>query len=307
MDKKVRSKRKKIIPRILIALVVLLVTVSIGGGTVLLHYSIERKTPLSADGKAWMTAYEMERLSLTVADGTELVGYYLAADKPSNQLAILVHGRGANAGRMKNYAAFYHKNGFNVFMSDNRAHDESGGQYMGMGWLDRLDYLAWLEMLIPKIGSDCEIVLHGLSMGASTVMMMSGEKNLPKQVKCIIEDCGYTSVEDEFQYQAAHRTLPAFPFLNIAGLESKLLAGYSFQEASALEQVKKTSVPIFFIHGGADDFVPTFMAYELYEAAAGEKELWIVKGAKHVKAYSTNPDEYKSRVKAFYGKYCRLT
>ena len=102
-------------------------------------------------------------------------------------------------------------------------------------------------------------------MGAATAMMISGEESLPSQVKCIIEDCGYTSVHDEFKYQIKELFhLPSFPILNIGSLECRLFAGFSFEEASALEQVKKTKLPILFIHGDSDTYNPTEMVYELY-------------------------------------------
>jgi fermentation-respiration switch protein FrsA (DUF1100 family) len=141
-------------------------------------------------------------------------------------------------------------------------------------------------------------------MGASAVMMMMNGASLPPQVKCVIEDCGYTSARDEFAYQLQQMFgLPPFPLLYIASFESKIIAGYSFAEASALEQVRKSRVPILFIHGEADDFVPVSMARELYEAAACEKELWIVPGAAHAMAYYVNPGEYIRRVRGFYSTY----
>jgi fermentation-respiration switch protein FrsA (DUF1100 family) len=204
---------------------------------------------------------------------------------------------------MVNYARFYHDRGFNVFMADNRAHGKSGGKYIGMGWVDKNDYLKWLDRIIAKTGENTEIVLHGVSMGGAAVMMMGGEV-LPAQVKCIVDDCGYSSVFEEFKYQIKEMFgLPAFPFLYLANLEAKILAGYSFTEASAIEAVKKASIPIFFIHGAIDNFNPTYMVYELFDAAQTAKELWIVPGANHGMAYDVNPEEYIKRVSGFYEKY----
>ena len=68
-------------------------------------------------------------------------------------------------------------------------------------------------------------------------------------------------------------------------------------------QVKKTEVPIFIVHGDSDMYNPTYMAYDLYDAAAGEKDIWIVSGANHGMAYYANPAEYAAKVKAFYDNY----
>jgi fermentation-respiration switch protein FrsA (DUF1100 family) len=289
---------------------------SVGGGTGLFRFALARKGPayeeqaaetdgIAAEnrlrGRAWMRGFPFETLSARAKDGVALSGYYLAA--ASRRTAVLVHGYGTNASLMADYARFYLEDGFNVFLPDNRAHGASGGEWIGMGRLDRDDLLVWLRALVEKEGGGREILLHGISMGAAAVMMLGGEE-IPPQVKCLIEDCGYTSAEAEFAYQLKQMFgLPAFPFLYIASLESKIFAGYGFAEASALEAVKNSRLPIFFIHGEADDFVPPRMARELYGAASCEKQLWLVPGAAHAMAYYANPPEYIRRVREFYGRY----
>jgi fermentation-respiration switch protein FrsA (DUF1100 family) len=256
-----------------------------------------------AENPDWLDPLPKEALVLRAEDGIELRGYYIPADRPSKRIAVVIHGHRSSVNGAENYALLYRERGFNVFAADNRAHGSSGGNFIGMGWLDRKDYLRWLDLLIEKNGPGTEILLHGISMGAAAVMMMSGEA-LPGEVKCVVEDCGYTSVFDEVAYQLKKRLgLPAFPLVYMAGFASKLLAGYSFTEGSALAAVKKAEVPIFFIHGGGDDYNPASMVYELYEAASCDKELWVVPGAKHGGAYRTDPEAYARRVSAFYERY----
>ncbi|MDR1932331.1 MAG: alpha/beta hydrolase [Spirochaetales bacterium] len=310
-------------PALLLALILLfLFLVSAGGGTYLFHFALARKGPaheesavdadeLAAEsrteGRSWMRSAPFERLSIRAKDGARLAGYYFTAPQsggPPLRLAVLVHGYGTNAWLMADYARFYLDAGFDVFAPDNRAHGASEGNWIGMGRLDRDDLLRWLDLLIEKAGSGCEIVMHGISMGASAIMMASS--GLPPQVKCLIADCGYTSAGDEFAWQLEQMFgLPPFPLLYIASLESKIIAGYGFAEASALKEITKSRAPVFFIHGADDEFNPTSMALELYAAASCEKELWIVPGAEHAMAYYVNPGEYIRRVLDFCGKYLR--
>lgn len=192
--------------------------------------------------------------------------------------------------------------GYNVLLPDLRGCGESGGDYIGMGWPDRKDMLQWIDWIAQR-DPETRIVLHGISMGGATVMMTSGEK-LPAQVKAIVEDCGYTSVWDIFEDEMAvlfH--LPAFPVLHTASLFSSLRAGYSFTEASALEQVKKAKVPMLFIHGEKDNFVRTEMVYPLYEACPTEKRLLVVEGAGHGSAYGMDPELYFGTVFDFIAPY----
>jgi uncharacterized protein len=132
--------------------------------------------------------------------------------------------------------------------------------------------------------------------------MTSGE-DLPEEVKGIIADSGYTSLEEELTHQLNYLyRLPAFPIMEVTSVVTKVRAGYTFSEASALDQVKKNKLPLFIIHGDQDELVPTEMANRLYEASNSMKELWIVPGAGHTEGFTVEEEEYKKRVKGFIEK-----
>lgn len=180
-------------------------------------------------GREWLAQQVWEEWVLTSSDGLRLVGAYLPAPKGTDKTAVLVHGYTSQGKDMGSFARFYYeKLGFNVLLPDNRGHGQSGGNYIGFGWPDRLDYLLWLEEILKRVGDQAQIVLHGISMGGATVLMVSGE-NLPKHVKAIVADCGYTSVKDQLAYQLKRMyKLPSFPILSATSLLTKLRAGYSF-------------------------------------------------------------------------------
>jgi uncharacterized protein len=146
--------------------------------------------------------------------------------------------------------------------------------------------------MIEKLGPDTEIILHGLSMGAGTVLMAAGEE-LPENVKLVIADSPYTSVHDLFSYQIKRMfKLPPFPFIHTTSVVTNAKAGYSFTEASALEQVKKAEVPILYITGNGDTFVPTEMAHELYENTRSKKEIVTFDGANHGESFVMDEEKY---------------
>lgn len=240
---------------------------------------------------------------LTSRDGLDLQARFIKHEEKTNKVAIVAHGYMGKGLQMGNYSSIFYDEGFDIVVPDNRAHGESEGEYIGFGWLDRLDYLDWIDIVIDQYGEDVEIALFGISMGASTVMMLSGEE-LPKQVKLIIEDCGYDSVENELAFQLKDMfNLPKFPMLPLASWYTDLKAGYNFEEASALKQVAKNNLPMLFIHGSADDFVPTEMVYSLYEATKGPKELIIFEGSGHAKSLEEHPKEYREAVVTFLDEY----
>ena len=140
-------------------------------------------------------------------------------------------------------------------------------------------------------------------MGAATVMMASGE-NLPSNVRMVIEDCGYTSVWDEFKYELKYLFhMPAFPALYNANIITIIRAGYSLKKASCLKQIKKSKIPTLFIHGDKDKFVPFWMLDKLYEAASCKKQKYVAKGAAHPEAESIDPQKYWHTVRKFIKRY----
>lgn len=235
-------------------------------------------------------------------DNASLHAYIMENKEPSTIWAIVIHGYTGSADEMVDAIKQYMEMGYNVLAVNLRGHGKSQGDYIGMGWPDRLDILQWIDYIIQQ-DINSKIILYGISMGAATTMMVTGE-NLPNNVKLAIEDCGYTSAWDEFKNRL-HATfhLPAFPILHIASLITKIKAGYGLKEASALEQVKKSKTPTLFIHGDKDKFVPFWMLDKLYDAANCSKEKLVIEGAEHAKSSITNPELYWNTIKKFIKKY----
>lgn len=270
----------------------------------LAHDSTEKAEADTIDIEGWFQAKENRtRWSMESKDGLKLSAIYLPAEKPQQKTVLIAHGYMGTAETMGNYAKMYHDLGYNVLIPDARGHGESEGNYIGFGWHERKDYLQWIQKVLAENGSEEELVLFGVSMGAATVMMTSGE-NLPANVKAIIEDCGYSSVTEELTYQLNQLfNLPPVPLIQVTSFVTKLRAGYFFSEANTINQLKKNKVPMFFIHGDADTFVPYAMLDEVYEATDVPKEKWIVHGAEHAKSYATDPELYKEKITAFLAKY----
>ncbi len=211
---------------------------------------------------------------------------------------MICHGYTSKGADMFGVARRYNEAGYSVLLPDLRGHGESEGHYIGMGWHDRLDVLGWIDFILAR-EPGARVVLHGISMGAATVMMAAGEA-LPENVVAGISDCGFTSVWAEFSYQLkAIFGLPPFPVMYLADLMTRLRAGYSFREASAVRQLKKARVPLLFIHGTQDRFVPFFMLDEVYAACASPKDKLAVQGAGHGGAAREAGEAYWEKVFGF--------
>lgn len=239
---------------------------------------------------------------ITSSDNLKLHAYEVKNENKTDKWAIVVHGYTSEGKLLSSKAKHLYNMGYNVLVPDLRSHGTSEGNYIGMGWHDRLDIINWINYIV-KNNPKSEIALHGTSMGSATVLMVSGEK-LPSNVKAIVADCGYTSVYDEFSYQLKQLfNLPAFPIMNFSDVVTHIRAGYCLNDASAINQVKKSTTPILYIHGDKDDFVPYYMMDELYNATNSEKEKLTIEGGEHANSDLVNPKLYWSTVNSFLEKY----
>ena len=239
----------------------------------------------------------------TAPDGIRLHAYYAQASRPKRETAVIIHGYTDCALRMIHIGYLYnHSLDFNILLPDLRHSGLSEGDAIQMGWLDRKDIMQWIDVAPSLFGDSIQTVVHGISMGAATTMMVSGEQ-LPQYVKCFVEDCGYTSAWDQFAKELNGRFgLPIFPILYISNWLCDLKYGWDFKEASSVKQVAKCKLPMLFIHGDSDDFVPTDMIHEVFAAKPQPKEMWIPPHSAHAQSYSNHPEEYTRRVKEFVEK-----
>lgn len=247
----------------------------------------------------WTEKQKFEIVEIESEDGLKLKARYLKNKHPGSKAVILAHGYKGNSEQMPGITKFYYDQGYDVLKPDARGHGLSEGEYIGYGWHDRKDLVKWSQYLVDQKEEDT-IFLHGFSMGAATVLMTSGEK-LPEQVKGIIADSGYTTVQEELSHQLKYLyNLPSFPVMQVTSAVTKIRAGYSFPEASAIDSVKKNKLPLLIIHGDQDQLVPTDMGKRIYDKANSPKELWIVPGAGHTEAYTIAEKEYKDKLKSFW-------
>ena len=235
--------------------------------------------------------------------------YYLACDDACGKTAVIVHGYKDSAIKFFYFGRMYNRDlHYNVLMPDLHAHGLSDGNDIQMGWKDADDVLNWIKVAEEVFRDEnyrTAMIVHGVSMGAATTMNVSG-KDLPEYVNAFVEDCGYTSVWEEFSMQLKEMFgLPAFPLMHSTSLICNMKYGWNFKEASPLISVSRCTRPMLFIHGDADDFVPFSMMQPLYDAKPEPKEFWVAPGSAHANAYRDHPEEYTAVVRQFLDKWNR--
>ena len=266
-------------------------------------------TAMTVVGKVWGRQHGIEQVEIMSEDGYRLKGVLMQASGDAaeagqksagpHRWVVLLHGYTGSKEMMYGYAYWYWTHGYSVLAPDFRCQGESEGDYIGLGATDSKDLEGWIDLILER-EPEAEIVLHGLSMGASTALMYCGQENVPDNIKAVISDCAYTDAYSMFREKiGSWFHLPAFPIVDSAELMIRLRAGYDLKETSPLKAVSTSSVPTLFIHGEEDRMIPVSMCRELYDAASCGKEIMIVEGAGHAQAADKDPARYFEEVEKF--------
>jgi len=240
-----------------------------------------------------------EHLSVTSFDGLTLTGkFYEYA--PGAPIELMFHGYRGNAERdLSGGVQRCFKLGRSALLVDQRCSGGSDGNVITFGVKEHRDCLTWLELAEEKF-PDRKIILTGISMGATTVLMAAG-RSLPENVIGVLADCGFTSAKDIVLKVISQMGLPprlCYPFVKLG---AKLFGRFDLEESSAVDAVKRATVPVIFFHGEADDFVPCDMSRENYEACASRKALVTIPGAGHGLSYPVEPETYLQALRDFFG------
>ena len=260
---------------------------------------------LYTEGRIWMNTHPAREAWFEMSDDSlRIHANFIPSpvEDGDHRYAICVHGYSDTSESVGQYARVYRdRYGMNVLLPDLRGHGRSEGTYVGYGYHDRLDMIIWIDRIIRR-DPQASIILHGISMGAATVMMTTGEP-LPSNVKACVEDAGYSTAIEEFTqvYNNLADRPPVSADVIMPALRAVALfrAGYDLSKASPIDAVRRSKTPTLFIHGAADSFIPSWMMDKLFEAASCEKMSMLVPGAEHVKSVVVDPEGYWKKVDRF--------
>ncbi len=240
-----------------------------------------------------------EEFTITSFDGLKLYGRYYECDKNA-PIELMFHGyRGSAERDLSGGVQRCFKLGRNVLLVDQRTSCNSEGNTITFGVNESKDCISWINFMIDHFGADVKIILTGISMGASTVMMAAG-RDLPSNVVGVLADCGYSSAKDIIKKCAVDMHLPAdlvYPFIKLG---AKIYGHFDLEEFSPVEAMKSCKLPIIFVHGEGDDFVPCEMSKLTYDVCNSPKRLFTVPGAGHGLVYVADNEGYLKAVSEFF-------
>ncbi len=242
-------------------------------------------------------------LYIDSVDGLRLHASYIEAGEDSHSYCILIHGIWDNHEANGIYAEHYLENGINCLLPDLRGFGQSEGEYIGYGFHDRLDILEWINTIIKK-DPEAKIVIHGMSMGAATTLMTTGEY-LPPQVKGAISDSSFTTLMEQFasSYKSFKGSFVPIPLAMILSrIIIRLRSGFDINDVNCIKAVARSTTPTLFIHGDDDTFIDPHMCSKLYETASCQKQYLMILGARHIEGVIKDPVNYWKKVDSFLKK-----
>lgn len=251
-------------------------------------------------GKEWFLNSEPQQLQMFSEDFKSLNGWLIPCENAKGTV-LMFHGwRSSWKLDFSSVFSFYHDQGYNLLIVDQRGHGLSQGMFITFGVKESRDVVQWATYAAQLMGEEHPLFLTGISMGATSVLMAADEE-IPANVRGIIADCGFSSAYDEFEYLCRRigKKLPARFLLGLMDLFTKIFAGFGLKEKSTLTAMQFTRYPVLFIHGTKDYFVPCHMTQQAYDSCTGEKELVLVEGAGHGMSYLVEEERVSAAVKAF--------
>lgn len=237
-----------------------------------------------------------ENITLKSFDGLKLRGEFI--DNNSDKTIIFCHGITVGLIWSIKYIDMFYERGWNILLYDHRRHGQSEGKYSTYGYLEKKDLDLWVKWIVDKKGNNSVIGLHGESMGAATVLQYI---NINEYVKFIIADCAYSDLMELLTRKIKEEyTILLYPILYLSNLKSRIRAKFDYRWIKPIECVKKTNIPIMFIHGNNDKFVPWDMSVAMYKAKVnGMKKLYIAEKAAHARSIEVNKQKYEEEVMSF--------
>lgn len=244
-----------------------------------------------------------ETVEVCSYDGEKLIGHWYPAEN-ANRIIVAMHGwRSSWTRDFGVISSFWHEEGCSVLYVEQRGQNNSGGDYMGFGMMERYDCLEWVKWANTYNETGLPIYIAGVSMGAATVLMASGLE-LPHNVHGIISDRGFTSPHDIWKHVVENNLHLSYGVVgNIASDICKKKIQMGAKDYSTIEALKTNKIPVLFIHGTDDHFVPVEMTYENYKACTAPKRLFVVPGADHGMSYSVDESGYQAAMRDFWNEF----
>ncbi len=248
-------------------------------------------------------AYDLpfEDITITNPDGMKLYGWFIPSE--NGAVIIMQHGYKSTRSELLNEAQMMHRHGYGVLLTTVRAHDQSEGEDITLGYYEMADLEAWYQYLLTRDDIDSQkIGILGNSYGGMLSIQYASQN---PNIKAVVANCAFSSMSDTVATSVKHFTdLPEFPFVPLIVFWAETHTGIQMEAIDATKWIPLISPrPAFLMQGGKDTVISPESGQILYDAANEPKELWYDPELGHVEFDTERAEEYEARVVAFFDQY----
>ena len=215
---------------------------------------------------------------ITSYDGLKLHALSMRNHEDSHQWILLAYGPGKHSKNLTEYLYEFDHAGYNILTIDSRGFGKSEGKYTTLGCSEHYDVISWINFII-NADPDASISLFGTGIGANAVMNAAGDY-LPSQVKCAVEEGGFTEIKDLLRLALTDALkIDGNVILPALNLMVKQFLHFSIYDVSTHRQLQQAQIPMLFIHGSEDSFLPESMLFDNFYAYGAERTLMTLQEA----------------------------
>jgi dipeptidyl aminopeptidase/acylaminoacyl peptidase len=241
-------------------------------------------------------------VEIFAADQVRLKGWWMASPGEPGKCVVLLHGIADTHAGAAGFAPMFLERGYSVLAPDSRAHGESGGEFVTYGLLEKHDLIAWAHWMNSQ---GCRrLYALGESLGASVLIQAAA---IEPVFSAVVVECPFADLRDIAEYRMRGLLgVPALIGAPLAGfvvgsgmLYARVANGLDFRQVSPVQSIARTTTPALLIHGIADEQTPPSHSVRL-AAANPRNPLWLVPNAGHTGAAAAAPEEFRTRVLAWF-------
>ncbi len=265
------------------------------------YTSLEQAKKIAEDAGFWRDydKLEKEELEIESYDGYRLKAFYVPVPQKSDKYVIISHGYTYNRYGSLRYLHMFRSLGYNCLIYDDRGHGANPRTKCTMGVRESRDLLVLIQWVHERFGDDIILGLHGESMGSALQIMALKEK---PAVQFVVNDCGYADLMGVLNCHVGPALHMPKCFCYLASAACRLVFGYSFTRVRPIDSLKENEIPICFIHGDADDFIPCSHSERMHQAMTAYSELHLFPGATHGHSIDSDEESYRRIVGEFLDK-----
>lgn len=262
-------------------------------GLVLSDEESAKLESLQSDWDYFKNSHLWDSVTTTTEDNLSLSGSFYNAGSDTTVIVFYQFDQTKEDDFL--YGSYFGEQGYNILLTDMRNEGDSEGEYTGYGYLEQQDVTAWVDYLKNETADSKNVILYGEGMGANAVLIAAGSGNLDESVKYIVAESPYGTLKEEAIYTLkTYYKLSKFPFYDLMQLRTSLLKpGYEVSDVDVTTAVSNATIPVLFLMGTQDDYIPSEYTQEVYDAYPAEKEL-ISADVRHGLVYAEKQSEIET-------------